>query len=74
MRIREQILRCGLLDDPAVGQKRDAVGDMPGLGITAAPTPNARTLAGRVLSLPCTPELSDAEVDSVCHALGEAMR
>jgi dTDP-4-amino-4,6-dideoxygalactose transaminase len=46
-----------------------AVADMPGAGVTGGPTPEARRLAGQVLSLPCTPELRDDERDAVIGAL-----
>ena len=48
-----------------------AVGDMPGLEVSGAPTPGARQLCDQVISLPCTPELRDDEVDAVCAALTE---
>jgi dTDP-4-amino-4,6-dideoxygalactose transaminase len=48
-----------------------AVADMPGAGITGAATPEARRLAASIVSVPCTPELTDDEVDAVCDALAE---
>ena len=51
-----------------------AVSGMPGLGVTRAPTPEAERLATQVLSVPCTPELHDDEVDAVSTALSEWTR
>jgi dTDP-4-amino-4,6-dideoxygalactose transaminase len=48
-----------------------AVADMPGTGIRGAPTPEARRLAKSIVSLPCTPELTDDEVSRVAAALAE---
>jgi dTDP-4-amino-4,6-dideoxygalactose transaminase len=48
-----------------------AVADMPGARIAGADTPEARRLASSIVSLPCTPELTDAEVDAVASALAE---
>ncbi|CAN5526378.1 DegT/DnrJ/EryC1/StrS family aminotransferase [soil metagenome] len=48
-----------------------SVGDMPGLAIDAASTPQARLLAGQIVSVPCTPELQDEEVDAVIAALSK---
>ncbi|MCU1513913.1 MAG: Glutamine--scyllo-inositol transaminase, partial [Microbacteriaceae bacterium] len=45
------------------------VGDMPGLQLQDARTPVARTLAGHILSLPCTPELTEDEILRVESAL-----
>ncbi|MGN6502355.1 MAG: DegT/DnrJ/EryC1/StrS family aminotransferase [Pseudolysinimonas sp.] len=50
-------------DMPGVG--------MPGLGMTGADTPEARRLAASIVSLPCTPELTDDEVDVVAAAVAE---
>jgi aminotransferase EvaB len=47
------------------------IGDMPGLQLQDAHTPVARTLAGHILSLPCTPELTDDEILRVESALAE---
>jgi dTDP-4-amino-4,6-dideoxygalactose transaminase len=47
------------------------VGDMPGLRARGGPAPVAVGLVGRILSLPCFPELTDAEADRVEAALGE---
>jgi aminotransferase EvaB len=47
------------------------VQEMPGLGVAPAPTPQAAWLVQRSLSLPCFPEMTDAEVDQVCGALAE---
>ncbi|KQV77524.1 hypothetical protein ASC64_01365 [Nocardioides sp. Root122] len=47
------------------------VGDMPGLRAEGGPAPVAASLAGRVLSLPCFPELTDEEADRVAAALHE---
>lgn len=46
-----------------------AVADMPGLALDADATPGARRLASEVLSVPCTPELTDDEVDTVVAGL-----
>lgn len=46
-----------------------AVADMPGAGIAGADTTDARRLAASILSLPCTPELTDDEVDAVAEAV-----
>jgi dTDP-4-amino-4,6-dideoxygalactose transaminase len=45
------------------------VQEMPGLGVTASPTSAASALRAQILSLPCFPEMSDAEVDQVVNAL-----
>ena len=50
------------------------VTEMPGLEMAPAPTPQAARMRDRILSLPCFPELTDAEVDQVCEALEEAVR
>ena len=51
------------------------VTEMPGLDIEPASVPTSSRLRDRMLSLPCFPELTDAEVDRVCEALGaEAAR
>lgn len=47
-----------------------AVTDMPGLQAIGE-APLAQALAREVLSLPCTPELRDDEVETVCTALTE---
>jgi dTDP-4-amino-4,6-dideoxygalactose transaminase len=39
--------------------------------LTAAPCPNAEAWAAECVSLPCFPEITDAEVDQVCAALAE---
>lgn len=46
-----------------------AVRDMPGLDLRGPATPASRVLSEQVISLPCTPELRDDEVDTVCDAL-----
>ena len=48
-----------------------AVADMPGLDLAGSTTPESRLLCEQVLSLPCTPELRDDEIDAVCAALGD---
>lgn len=48
---------------------RHLVTGMPGLGIPPVPLPVAGALARAVLSLPCTPELTAAEVERVADAL-----
>ena len=45
------------------------VSEMPGLDAVGEPTPYAAARRKRILSLPCFPELTDAEVDHVCDAL-----
>jgi len=47
------------------------VTEMPGLAAYGASTPLARERQPRILTLPCFPELTDAEVDQVCAALAE---
>ena len=47
------------------------VSEMPGLGVAPADTPVAAKLRDRILSLPCFPELTDAEVARVADALAE---
>lgn len=50
------------------------VTEMPGLELAPAPTPVAGHRRERLLSLPCFPELSEAEADIVCTALTEVLR
>ena len=45
------------------------VGDMPGLHAEGGPTPAAASVADRILSLPCFPELTDDEAARVETAL-----
>ena len=45
------------------------VSEMPGLTVTGGPTPVAAERRDRMLSLPCFPELTDDEVDSVVDAV-----
>lgn len=45
------------------------VGEMPGLAAAPAVVPTAAALRDRVLSVPCFPELTEAEADRVCTAL-----
>lgn len=45
------------------------VSEMPGLTVTGGPSPVAADRRDRMLSLPCFPEMTDAEVDAVCEAL-----
>jgi dTDP-4-amino-4,6-dideoxygalactose transaminase len=47
------------------------VGDMPGLDAEGGPAPVAASLARRVLSLPCFPELTEEEADHMAAALHE---
>ena len=47
------------------------VGEMPGLRAEGDPTPVAASVARRILSLPCFPELTDDEADHVAAALAE---
>jgi aminotransferase EvaB len=49
------------------------VTEMPGLRMAPATTPCAAQRRGRILSLPCFPELTDDEVDQVCGALEEVV-
>lgn len=49
------------------------VTEMPGLAMAPAATPEAAARRDRSLTLPCFPELSDAEVDQVCAALEKAV-
>ena len=46
----------------------------PALGGESAFLPVTESLTGRVLSLPCFPELTDAEVELTCRALAEYRR
>ncbi|MBW8751026.1 MAG: DegT/DnrJ/EryC1/StrS family aminotransferase [Propionibacteriales bacterium] len=48
------------------------VTEMPGLEIAPARTREAATRRDRILSIPCFPEMTDAEVDVVCTALEES--
>lgn len=48
---------------------RRVLGDMPGLDLPDIPTPVARQLADEILSVPCTPELSEHEISRVESAL-----
>jgi dTDP-3-amino-2,3,6-trideoxy-4-keto-D-glucose/dTDP-3-amino-3,4,6-trideoxy-alpha-D-glucose/dTDP-2,6-dideoxy-D-kanosamine transaminase len=48
------------------------VTEMPGLGVAPASTPSAAARRDRMLSVPCFPEMTDAEVEAVCVALAEA--
>lgn len=41
------------------------VGEMPGLATQGPPTPTAADLAARILSLPCSPTLTEDELDRV---------
>ncbi|MGY2876922.1 dTDP-3-amino-2,3,6-trideoxy-4-keto-D-glucose/dTDP-3-amino-3,4,6-trideoxy-alpha-D-glucose/dTDP-2,6-dideoxy-D-kanosamine transaminase [Marmoricola sp. URHA0025 HA25] len=50
------------------------VTEMPGLHVAPAATPGAQARRDRILSLPCFPELTDVEVDTVCAALDELVR
>jgi dTDP-4-amino-4,6-dideoxygalactose transaminase len=45
------------------------VTEMPGLSVAGGPSPVAAARRDRMLSLPCFPEMTDAEVDTVCEAL-----
>jgi dTDP-4-amino-4,6-dideoxygalactose transaminase len=45
------------------------VSEMPGLVVEGGPSPVAADRRDRMLSLPCFPEMADAEVDRVCEAL-----
>ena len=45
------------------------VSEMPGLVVEGGPSPVAAERRDRILSLPCFPELTDAEVDRVVEAL-----
>ena len=45
------------------------VSEMPGLHVEGGPSPVAADRRDRMLSLPCFPELTDDEVDTVCEAL-----
>jgi len=45
------------------------VSEMPGLTVTGGPTPVAADRRDRMLSLPCFPEITHAEVDAVCGAV-----
>ena len=47
------------------------VSEMPGLAVEGGPSPRAAARRDRILSLPCFPEMTDAEVDAVCTALDE---
>lgn len=47
------------------------VTEMPGLDVRPTATPCAEARRERILSLPCFPEMTDAEVDAVCAALEE---
>ncbi|WP_374457052.1 DegT/DnrJ/EryC1/StrS family aminotransferase [Nocardioides sp.] len=47
------------------------VGEMPGLRAEGGPAPVAASVARRILSLPCFPELSEAEADQVGTALND---
>jgi dTDP-4-amino-4,6-dideoxygalactose transaminase len=44
------------------------------LGFTAQYFPNAAYVGRRVVTLPMYPSLSNAQVDTVCHALGQVVR
>ncbi len=50
------------------------VGEMPGVAAEEASTPVAARLRGEILSLPCFPELTDAEVAVVVDALTQWAR
>jgi len=50
------------------------VTEMPGLGMSAAHVPEAAYRRDRILSLPCFPEMTAREVDTVCAALEELGR
>jgi dTDP-4-amino-4,6-dideoxygalactose transaminase len=50
------------------------VTEMPGLDIPATAMPQAEARRERILSLPCFPEMTDAEVDAVCAALDDLVR
>lgn len=45
------------------------VSEMPGLVVQGGPTPVAAARRDRILSLPCFPEMTDAEVDRVVEGL-----
>ena len=47
------------------------LGQMPGLDLGIAATPVAAALAEQILSIPCTPELSDEEITRIASALEE---
>ena len=48
------------------------VTEMPGLEIARARTGEAAARRDRILSLPCFPEMTEAEIDGVCTALEES--
>jgi dTDP-4-amino-4,6-dideoxygalactose transaminase len=46
-----------------------SVAGIDGLGVVAGSLPVTEELAGRILTVPCFPELTDDEVDRVCEVL-----
>ncbi len=67
--LRQHLTAHGIASDvhyPLLDTQQPVLAD---LVATAAPLPNSSAAALQVLSLPCYPELTDAEVQQVCAAL-----